>query len=297
MTKNEISIDIQGVRHLYKGGVVALDGIDLKIGKGLFGLLGPNGAGKSTLMRLICTLLVPTEGCLIVGGYDVIKERRNVRKLIGYLPQEFNAWRLHSVEEVLDILAAISGLNDKKNRKDRIFEILDFVGLQDVASKRVKRLSGGMVRRLGVAQALIHDPKILIMDEPTVGLDPAERIHFRQLMTKLSQDRIIFLSTHIVADLGTGCSDIALLINGRIEFRGSPIELIDRAKESVFEISFPSQDESKFISNLEVISHKKEHQVTTIRAVSGSDTLPANAKPVENPNLEEAYLAFIATRG
>ncbi len=296
-TQNGLSIVVEGVRHVYKGGTVALDGIDLNIGTGLFGLLGPNGAGKSTLMRIICTLLVPTEGRVVVGGYDVVQERRDVRRLFGYLPQEFNAWRLHRVEEVLDTLASLSGMDNKKFRQERVTAILASVGLQDVADRKVKKLSGGMVRRLGVAQALIHDPKVLVVDEPTVGLDPEERIHFRQLMTKLGQDRIILLSTHIVADLGSGCSDIALIDHGRVEFRGNPTELIKRAKGSVFEITVAHKDEAEMSANLEIVSREDNGHGVTIRAVSNDGILPAGAKPVENPNLEEAYLAFMASRG
>ncbi len=296
-TKNGLSIVIQGVRHVYKGGTVALDGIDLNIGTGLFGLLGPNGAGKSTLMRIICTLLAPSEGSVNVGGYDVIKERREVRNLIGYLPQEFNAWRLHRVEEVLDSLASLSGMNDKGARRERVLQVLESVGLLDVADRKVKKLSGGMVRRLGVAQAIIHDPRILVVDEPTVGLDPEERLHFRQMVTRLGQDRIILLSTHIVADLGSGCTDMALIDHGKVEFRGSPAELMKRAKDSVFEITVAHQDESKITAGMEIVSRRDERTGVTIRAVSGGDNLPEGARPVENPNLEEAYLAFMASRG
>jgi ABC-2 type transport system ATP-binding protein len=285
------------VRHVYKGNTVALDGIDLNIGTGLFGMLGPNGAGKSTLMRIICTLLVPTEGRVTVGGHDVVRERRVVRTLFGYLPQEFSAWRLHRVAEVLDTLASLSGLREKASREQRVFDILESVGLHEVADRKVKKLSGGMVRRLGVAQALIHDPKILVVDEPTVGLDPEERLHFRQLMAKLGQDRIIVLSTHIVADLGSGCSDLALIDHGKVVFRGSPSELMSRAKGTVFEIRMSHQDEAQMTSSLEIVSREESKEEVRIRAVSGSKILPTGARPVEDPNLEEAYLAFMASRG
>jgi ABC-type multidrug transport system ATPase subunit len=295
--KQGLSIDIQGVRHVYKGGTFALDGINLNIDTGLFGLLGPNGAGKSTLMKIICTLLVPTEGRVTVKGYDVVHERKDVRQLLGYLPQEFNAWKLHRVQEALDILATISGLNDNKARKNRVFEILESVGLLDVADRKIKKLSGGMVRRLGVAQALIHDPQILVVDEPTVGLDPEERINFRQLMTKLGQNKIIILSTHIVADLGSGCSNMALIDRGRVEFRGSPSELIKKSMGSVFEITIAQeQDEAEITDSFEIVSREENSNGTTIRAVSDDVNLPVGAKPVENPNLEEAYLAFMASK-
>jgi ABC-2 type transport system ATP-binding protein len=295
--ENGMNIAIKGVRHVYKGDTVALDGIDLDIGKGLFGILGPNGAGKSTLMRIICTLLPPTEGKVSVGGYDVVHNRREVRSLIGYLPQEFSAWRLHRVSEVLDTLASLSGLEEKSVRHKRVDEIIESVGLSDVADRKVKKLSGGMVRRLGVAQALVHEPKILIVDEPTVGLDPEERLNFRQLMTRLGQDQVILLSTHIVADLGSGCSDMALIDHGKVEFRGSPSELIKRAIGSVFEITIPRQDEEQVTANLEMVSREDRENKVAIRAVSSDRNLPPGARPIENPNLEEAYLAFMAVRG
>ena len=294
--ENGISISIDGVRHVYKAGNVAIDGINLKISTGLFGLLGPNGAGKSTLMRIICSLLVPTEGHIKVGGFDVVEERRQVRKLLGYLPQEFNAWRLHRVEEVLDTLATLSGLENRSERKNRVVEILESVGLSEVAGKKVKKLSGGMVRRLGVAQALIHDPKVLIVDEPTVGLDPEERIHFRQLMAKLGKDRIIVLSTHIVGDLGAGCHDLALIDHGKVEFRGSPEKLMEQAKGIVFEVTLAEGDKAIPEGDFEVVSQEQRLNRTIIRAVPKNGKIPGGAVPVDKPTLEEAYLAFMSTR-
>ncbi len=289
-----ISINIDGVRHVYKGGTTAINNVNLNISTGLFGLLGPNGAGKSTLMRIICSLLVPTSGRVTVGGFDVVKERRQVREFLGYLPQEFNAWQLQRVEEVLDTLATLSGMGNKSERKQRVFDILESVGLTEVAHRKVKKLSGGMVRRLGVAQALIHEPKVLVVDEPTVGLDPEERIHFRQLMTKLGQDRIIILSTHIVSDLGPGCHDLALINRGKVEFRGSPEELINKAKGIVFEMPGTGSD---YNESFEIVSREDTGGGMKIRAVSKDGKIPEGAKAVDNPNLEEAYLAFMATLG
>ena len=177
-------------------------------------------------------------------------------------------------------------------------EILESVGLGDVINRKVKKLSGGMVRRLGVAQALIHNPRILVVDEPTVGLDPEERINFRQMMTKLGRDRIIILSTHIVADLGSGCNDMALINKGRVEFRGSPADLIKMAKGSVFEITVtPEQYETEIIPNYEIVSQEKISDGIILRVVSFNGDLPAGATAVDNPNLEEAYLAFMASKG
>lgn len=284
-----------GVKHVYKGGTVALEEVDLEIGPGLFGLLGSNGAGKSTLMRIICTLLVPTGGCVKVDGLDVVADRRALRGLLGYLPQEFSAWRLQTVVEVLDTLASLSGLGDAKARKRRIGEVLESVGLTKVAKRKVKQLSGGMTRRLGVAQALVHDPKIMIMDEPTVGLDPEERLRFRQLMAELGRDRVIVLSTHIVADLGSGCSDLALLDRGKIEFRGSPAELVALAAGKVVEVSVAETAEADLAERLEVVARRAENGRITVRGVV-KETV-ADARPVEDVTLEEAYLAFMVSRG
>lgn len=288
-------IAIKNVRHVYKGNSVALDNINLEIGTGLFGLLGPNGAGKSTLMRIICTLLVPTQGSVTVGGFDVVNQRRQVRALLGYLPQEFNAWRLQRVGEVLDTLASLSGLENKTERKKRVFQIIESVGLQDVVDRKVKALSGGMVRRLGVAQALVHDPAVLIVDEPTVGLDPEERIHFRQMMAKLGQNRIILLSTHIVGDLGAGCHDMALINHGKVEFRGSPLDLINRSKGSVFRLSMPREKELEITDSIEIVSRAEAGNQVVIRAVSKRGQIPEGAQQVSDPTLEEAYLAFMSS--
>ena len=285
------SIAARGLRHVYRGGTVALDGVDLEFGTGLFGLLGPNGAGKSTLMRIMCTLLVPTGGHVTVGGHDVVEHRQAVRQLVGYLPQEFGAWRLQRVEEVLDTLALLSGMRDKNDRRARVRAILEQVGLQDVTDRKVKKLSGGMVRRLGVAQALVHEPPIIVMDEPTVGLDPEERLRFRQLMASLSRDRTIVLSTHIVADLGSGCNDLALIDAGKIVFRGGPAALVDRARGTVFQI-----DESRLGSGFEVVSRTRDGSEVKVRAVGKAGTLPEGAELVENPTLEEAYLSFMVAR-
>jgi ABC-type multidrug transport system ATPase subunit len=290
-------ISAQGVGHVYQNGTVALDDVTLEIGTGLFGLLGSNGAGKSTLMRAICTLLVPARGRLSVGGFDVVADRRAVRSLLGYLPQHFGAWRSQTVTETLDALASLSGLTDGTLRKRRIGEVLESVGLSAVAHRRVKQLSGGMTRRLGVAQALVHEPKVLVVDEPTVGLDPEERLRFRQLMADLGRDRAIVLSTHIVADLGSGCSDLALLDRGRVAFRGSPAELVALAAGKVVEITVPESAEAEVSSKLEVVSRRPAAGQVTVRGVVERSAAPTGAQPVDDITLEEAYLAFMVGRG
>ncbi len=289
-------IETRGLGHTYKTGHTALDGVELSLGTGLFGLLGPNGAGKSTLMRIICTLLVPSHGSAAVCGHDVTRERRQVRRLIGYLPQEFGAWRHHRVEEVLDTLARLSGMSNRRDRRRRVAETLHSVGLESVAHRKIKQLSGGMVRRLGVAQALVHEPRVLIVDEPTVGLDPEERMRFRQLMARLGRDHTILLSTHIVADLGGGCREMALLDVGRIVFQGSPSELLRLAAGRVFELTVDADAARRLEADYEIVSRGATGDSVTLRGVA-ADRPPDAASVIESPTLEEAYLAFMAARG
>ena len=289
-------IEAQGLRHTYKGGHVALDGVELRLGTGLFGLLGPNGAGKSTLMRIICTLLVPSAGTVAVCGHDVTQEQRAVRRLIGYLPQEFGAWRQHRTEEVLDTLARLSGLTKKLERSERVAATLEQVGLTDVADRKVKKLSGGMVRRLGVAQALVHEPRVLIVDEPTVGLDPEERMRFRQMMARIGRDRTVLLSTHIVADLGGGCKEVALLDGGRIVFQGKPESFLSQAEGRVFEIVVAPERAEEIEEEYEIVSRAAAAGEVRLRGVA-ADSLPAGATPARSPTLEEGYLAIMANRG
>ena len=292
----EAMIEAKGLGHTYKGGHTALDDVDLALGTGLFGLLGPNGAGKSTLMRIICTLLVPTRGTVTVGGHDVTQERRQVREMIGYLPQEFGAWRNHRAEEVLDTLARLSGMSNRRTRRARVAETLEMVGLADVADRKVKKLSGGMVRRLGVAQALVHEPQVLIVDEPTVGLDPEERMRFRQVMGRLGRDRTILLSTHIVADLGGGCQDMALLDAGRVVFQGAPAQLLAQAQGKVFELTASAEQAAQVESNYEIVSRTATAEGVALRGVTANG-LPEGGVAVGSPTLEEAYLTFMAARG
>jgi ABC-2 type transport system ATP-binding protein len=297
MNNNQISI--RNVSHTYPNGKAALDGINLDIGTGLFGLLGANGAGKSTLMRIICSLQAATSGEVTINGHDVRKDRRGIRQLIGYLSQDFGAWHLYQVRETLDTLAQLSGMSDKTTRAARIDKVLEDVGLSKVADRRVKKLSGGMLRRLGVAQALVHEPKVLVMDEPTVGLDPEERLRFRKVMSDLSQDRIIILSTHIVADLGSGCSDLALIDRGKLEFSGSPVQLIERAKGKVLEFTITPADELRLSEELEVVARSAAGGKIKLRGVLKD---PARGsvfagEAADRITLEEAYLAFVINQG
>ena len=297
LTQPGSSIEIDQVSLAYKKNQPVLKDVNLSLGTGFFGLLGANGAGKSSLMRIICTLQKPSSGKVTVCGYDTVDECLEVRNCIGYLPQAFNAWRLHRVSEVVDTLARISGMK-KDERKQKVEEVLESVGLTEVADRKVKKLSGGMVRRLGVAQALVHDPLVLVVDEPTVGLDPEERNRFRQLMTELGRERTILLSTHIVADLGTGCAQVALLDNHQIAFQGSPADLIQQSAGYVYQVAGNSEQDLDMEAEFEIVSREGRGDSATFHVVVDSpDTVPSNASPVEHPSLEEAYLAFMAKQG
>ncbi|MDH3628651.1 MAG: ATP-binding cassette domain-containing protein [Acidobacteriota bacterium] len=297
-SSGQTTVSVRGVKHVYPGGKLALDDVNLEIGVGLFGLLGPNGAGKSTLMRIMCTLLTPTGGEASVLGHDTVKDRQAVRTALGYLPQEFGAWRLQKVREVVDTLAGLSGIRDKAARKQRVEAVIEQVGLQEVTHRKVKKLSGGMLRRLGVAQALVHDPPVIIVDEPTVGLDPQERLRFRRLMADLARDRTIILSTHIVADLGSSCRDLALIDTGKIVFRGSPQGLLQHAGQHVFEMVADRAQEARLVSEgVEIVSRTADGEGSHIRAVAADGSIPPGAKPVSEPTLEEGYLGFMASRG
>jgi ABC-type multidrug transport system ATPase subunit len=292
----EPAIRIESLQHVYRGGTTALDGVDLDIGRGLFGLLGPNGAGKSTLMRIVCALLRPTAGRVTVLGHDPQRHPQAVRRRLGYLPQEFGGWRLQRVGEMLDTLARLSGLRDAGARRRRVESVLDAVGLAEHAHRKTKHLSGGMVRRLGVAQALVHEPDVLVVDEPTVGLDPQERLRFRALVADLAAERTIVLSTHIIADLGHGCRDMALLDAGEVVYRGSPGDLLERARGRVFEMTLPVDGESQLGPEVDVVSRTRDGVGVRVRAVTAGG-LPEGAVPVETPTLEEGYLAFMLARG
>jgi ABC-2 type transport system ATP-binding protein len=291
------AIEVRELSHTYKGGHKALDRINFTCGVGVFGLLGPNGAGKSTLMKIICTLMEPSEGQARVCGHDVTTESPKVRPLLGYLPQDFGAWRLHRVEEVLDTLAQLSGMVDRKQRHVRVAEVLEQVGLGEVTDRKIKKLSGGMLRRLGVAQALVHEPRVLVVDEPTVGLDPEERIRFRKLMGSLGRDRTVLLSTHIVADLGAACREIALLDDGRIVFQGPPAQLVAEAVGQVFEVSASESDLEAFEQDYDIVSTSITEGRIVLRGVAADKDLPPAATPVSEPTLEEGYMAFMASRG
>ncbi len=226
-------IEIEHVSKTYKHGAVhALDDVSLTIDRGMFGLLGPNGAGKTTLMCILATLTEPTAGSARVAGYDVQRDRAAIRHLLGYLPQEFGFYPRLTAYETLDYLALLSGMG--RERHARIDEVLTVVNLGDVAHARVGTFSGGMRQRLGIAQAILHRPTLLIVDEPTAGLDPVERVRFRALLAQLATHSTVLLSTHIVGDIASTCADLAVLQGGRVIYCGSPTGLAAQAQGRVW---------------------------------------------------------------
>lgn len=224
-----MNIEITGLSKVYPNGHAALKDVTLRIGSGMFGLLGPNGAGKSSFMRILVTLQKATSGTILMDGMDINEHRHKIRGQIGYLPQDFTFFSKLKTWEFLDYAAQLATSLKKKERLMRVDELLDHVGLLDVRERMANKLSGGMKRRLGIAQALIGEPRLLVIDEPTTGLDPEERIRFRNILSDLSQkDVTIILSTHIVGDISSTCHNMAMLNKGEVAFKGSPESMIDR---------------------------------------------------------------------
>ncbi len=281
----DISIEIQNLSKNY-GKKKALSEVNLSIPQGMFGLLGPNGAGKTTLMKVLTTLLKKTDGEVTICGVPV-EDSKRIRNMTGYLPQDFSMYGNMTAYEALDYLAVLSGMS-KAERKRKVPEMLEKVNLLEKRKTKVRSMSGGMKRRLGIAQAIIHDPKIIIVDEPTAGLDPEERVRFRNLLCEIAKERIVLLSTHIVGDIEATCENIAVLDQGKIRFNGKVSELLSLVKDKVY---------SAEIAAVELDQVKETYMVTGI-LVTGStanvkiiaDEKPfPQAKPVQ-PDVEDAYM-------
>jgi ABC-2 type transport system ATP-binding protein len=287
-----MKIEIQGLNKIYPNGNHALKDINLEFGTGMFGLLGPNGAGKSSLMRIMVTLMKPSSGVVLVDGKDIQTHRKELRKILGYLPQDFRFFTSLKTWEFLDYSGALAGL---KNRKDRIKEVdrlLDQVGLLEVRDRQANKLSGGMKRRLGIAQALIGSPRIIVVDEPTTGLDPDERIRFRNILSQLSQhDVTIILSTHIVGDISSTCQGMALLNKGELVFSGSPENLVKNAEGHVFKMSLNPYDYERAKEKYNVISTIPVDAGWEVQIVA--DNPPEYPSEIIIPNIEHAYVYFM----
>ncbi|HEX3007010.1 MAG TPA: ABC transporter ATP-binding protein [Bacteroidales bacterium] len=287
-----MKIKIQNLSKTYPGGKQALSKINLEIENGMFGLLGPNGAGKSSLMRILVTLATPTEGSVKIDNLDLVRDRGEIRKMLGYLPQDFRFFSKLKTWEFLDYAAGLAGIDNKRTRYQKVDEWLEKVGLFDARDRLANKLSGGMKRRLGIAQALIGDPKIIVVDEPTTGLDPEERIRFRNILSELSQKEvIIILSTHIVGDISSVCRDLALLNNGRLMYKGAPESLVEKAKGHVWQVQTSGLEYENLKENFAVISTIPSAEGWEIQVVGKELEHPAATEI--DPNLEHAYVYFM----
>jgi ABC-2 type transport system ATP-binding protein len=287
-----LQIDIKDLSKTYPGGFKALDQIELSITNGMFGLLGPNGAGKSTLMRILVTLMKPTSGVAMIDGRDIQKHRREMRSMVGYLPQDFRFFSKLRSWEFLDYSARLGGLKSKKERRERVEEMLTSVGLHEFRNRMANQLSGGMKRRLGIAQALIAHPSIIVVDEPTTGLDPEERIRFRNLLSDLGRsETIIILSTHIVGDISSTCNQMALLNEGSLVYRGTPDALVEQARGFVWRAEVTADEYEHLKLEYPIISTIPSGTGWEIQFVGDK---PDHLKAEEvDPNLEHAYVHFM----
>ncbi|MFB1051022.1 ABC transporter ATP-binding protein [Paraliobacillus sp. JSM ZJ581] len=245
----------------------ALQDINLEFTNGIYGLLAPNGAGKTTLIKMLVTLLFPTKGEILYNGTEISSLDEAYRSVLGYLPQEFGYYKHYSPEKYLMYLAALKGLN-KKDVQDKIQELLKLVGLENVSSKKMKKFSGGMIQRVGIAQAMLNDPKILILDEPTAGLDPKERARFRRLLTDLARDRIIILSTHIVSDVESIANEIIMIKNKSILYKDTVANISNTLEDSIFETEVAHTDMDSFRGNYQVLSERQDGNYMTIRFIA-----------------------------
>jgi ABC-type multidrug transport system ATPase subunit len=286
-------LTLQGVTHVYPNGTRALEDATLTIATGMFGLLGPNGAGKSTLMRCIATLQTPSQGTIRFGDIDVVKEPEKLRATLGYLPQDFGVYPRVSAYELLDHLAVLKGVAGRGERKQTVETLLQQVNLWDVRKKAVAGFSGGMRQRFGIAQALIGSPKLIIVDEPTAGLDPEERNRFNNLLAEIGQNVVVILSTHIVDDVTDLCENMAIIVSGRIVQVGKPQELLGALKGRIWKSVLDKTALEEARKRMEVISTRLRAGHTEIHVAA--DAAPAGFEPVE-ATLEDLYFATLSTQ-
>jgi ABC-type multidrug transport system ATPase subunit len=284
-------LTIDNLTHVYGNGTRALDGVSLSIPKGMFGLLGPNGAGKSTLMRSIATLQTPTSGSIRFGDIDVIRTPDQLRRVLGYLPQDFGVYPRVSAYDMLNHMAVLKGISNGRDRKQTVEALLNQVNLWPVRGKALAGFSGGMRQRFGIAQALIGNPELIIVDEPTAGLDPEERNRFLNLLAEVGENVVIILSTHIVEDVTDLCPRMAVLAGGKIQLEGAPIELMHTLEGRVW---------TRTVDKADLAAFSKAHNVISTRLFAGrtvvhvlSDTHPGDGFEPAPGGLEDVYLATV----
>ena len=285
-------LEIRGISKRYPNGVQALDNISLTIGNNLFGLLGPNGAGKSTLMRTVATLQDPDQGQILLNGLDVVANKDAVRRQLGYLPQEFGVYPRISALDMLHHLAVMKGIHKAGERKEIVDALLKQTNLWDVRKKALSTYSGGMKQRFGIAQALLANPRLIIVDEPTAGLDPAERNRFLNLLSSLARDVIVILSTHIVEDVTDLCSNMAIIHLGKVLFAGAPDEAVHRLEGKVWRKSITRDAVKEYSSRMPVISNKLVAGRPQIHVFA--DAAPEEGFVAVAPGLEDVFFARLA---
>lgn len=286
-----MQLSIESLEKTYPNGVKALDGISLTLQRGMFGLLGPNGAGKSTLMRTIATLQDPDNGSILLDGLNIHHHKTSLRRVLGYLPQDFGTYPKISAELMLDHIARLKGISNKPERKELITTLLEQVNLTKDKKKNLGTFSGGMKQRFGIAQALIGNPSLIIVDEPTAGLDPTERNRFYNLLSQIGQESIVLLSTHIVEDVNTLCSQFAIINNGKVLYQGKPEKAIASLNGLIYMKQIVSEEIESYKNKFKVISSYLKTGKIYIRVLStanpGKDFISAE------PTLEDVYFSTI----
>jgi ABC-type multidrug transport system ATPase subunit len=285
-----LELRINGLSKTYANGVRALDDVSLTIPTGMFGLLGPNGAGKSTLMRTIATLQEADSGSISFAGLDVLRQKDEVRRILGYLPQEFGVYPRISAETLLDHFAVLKGIYKKSERKDVVAALLRRTNLYDVRKQGLGTFSGGMRQRFGIAQALLGNPQLIIVDEPTAGLDPEERVRFHNLLSEIGENVVVILSTHIVEDVSDLCSNMAIISGGRVLMQGEPLESIRKLEGKIWRRAIPKGELETFQQKYAVISTKLVAGRTVIHVIS--EAQPASFEPVST-SLEDVYFSAL----
>ena len=272
----------------------ALKGVSIEIGNGMFGLLGPNGAGKSTLMRVVCGILEPSYGQITINNFDIREKREELQGLIGYLPQEFGMYENMTAYDFLHYMGLLKKIHDPKEREERIEYVLHAVHMWEERNQKIGSFSGGMKQRIGIAQILLHLPRILVVDEPTAGLDPRERIRFRNLLVELSKERIVIFSTHIIEDVASSCNRVAVIKEGYLKYLGAPIEMARKAENKVWQLDLIPEKFEVFKDQYPIIHHMKEGEHIRVRCIA--ETQPDKAAQQVKPNLEDAYLYLLSDK-